>query len=75
MINDEEKASILNSYAWIKVPRLEERNVDSSCDWKEEYFKLLEHHKKETEFLITKVREIVIDIDNDDIEYLPYPKW
>jgi hypothetical protein len=58
--NKEEREEILNSYAWIKVPRYYE--VDPSredVDWKAEYQKLMEHHKEETTFLIDKVREII----------------
>lgn len=46
---------ILNGYTWIKVKRHQD---DPSKSW-EDRFKILEqHHLKETEFLIRKVREL-----------------
>jgi hypothetical protein len=52
----EEKEEILNTYKWIKVKRYDENNYS---DVSEAYNALNEHHAKETEFLIKKIREIV----------------
>ena len=55
-----EREEILNSYTWIKVPRYYEKDPnDETINWKEEYQKLNEHHIKETNFLINKVRELI----------------
>jgi len=55
-----EKEIILNTYKWIKVPRYKD---DSTLSWEERYKKLEEHHIEETQFLIDKVRELVLLID------------
>ncbi len=52
----EDKEEILNTYKWIKVKRY---NKDLYSDWKDAYEALEEHHTKETEFLIKKIRDIV----------------
>jgi hypothetical protein len=49
---------ILNSYKWIKVKRYED---DTTLSWEERYKRLLDHHEKETKFLIEKVREMQIN--------------
>ena len=36
---------------------------DDSLTWEERYKRLEEHHTKETTFLISKIREIVKEID------------
>ena len=54
---------ILNTYKWIKVNRfdtkIEDLKADPNTYWQNEYEMLLEHHQKETEFLINFVRKIV----------------
>lgn len=55
-----EREEILNSYTWIKVPKYYEIDPNKEdVDWKVEYQKLIQHHKLETEFLITKIRGLV----------------
>lgn len=55
-----ERDEILGGYTWVKVPRYYEKDPnDEAIDWKIEYQKLNEHHIKETEFLINKIREII----------------
>ena len=55
-----ERDEILNGYSWVKVPRYYEVDPNKEdVDWNAEYQKLAEHHKEETEFLITKIREII----------------
>lgn len=55
-----EREEILNGYTWIKVPRYyEEDPSNPMVDWKAAYKSLLEHHTKETTFLINKVRELI----------------
>lgn len=55
-----ERKEILETFKWIKVERYMEKDItDDSVDWKKSYFELLEHHKKETDFLIKKIRELV----------------
>jgi hypothetical protein len=49
---------ILSSYKWIKVKRYED---DTTLSWEERYKRLLDHHEKETKFLIQKVREMQIN--------------
>jgi hypothetical protein len=49
------------SYSWIKVKSYTEKEFDvntPSSVIKDEYELLLEHHKKETQFLIDKCREL-----------------
>lgn len=58
----EEKKEILETFNWIKVKKyieLDPRMSSDDYDWKTEYFNLLNHHKKETDFLIKKVRDLV----------------
>lgn len=52
----EEKQEILNSYKWIKVKRYKD---DVTKSWEERYKELEKHHLEETNFLITKIHEIV----------------
>ena len=52
-----EKDKYRDTFDWVKVKKYVE--IDQSNDWKAEYFELLQHHKKETEFLINEVRKIV----------------
>jgi hypothetical protein len=47
----------LNSYKWIKVPRYKD---DDTLPIEVRFSKLKEHHIEETEFLINKVRELVL---------------
>lgn len=54
-----EKQEILESYKWIKVKKYSEKTTTDEVDWKSEYFKLLEHHKNETSFLIQFVRNLI----------------
>jgi hypothetical protein len=56
----EEKIEILETYKWIKIKKYED---DDSLTWEERYKRLEEHHTKETTFLISKIREIVKEID------------
>ena len=53
----EEKAEILNTYKWIRVPKYTD---DENLSWQERYQRLNEHHIKETTFLIEKIRNIVV---------------
>lgn len=59
-----DKQEILNSYKWIKVPKLAITD-DMSCE--EKYRALEEHHIAETTFLISKVRELVQQIPTETI--------
>lgn len=45
--------------SWIKVNRYFERDtkVHSDWDWKSEYEKLLDHHRKETQFLLRHIQK------------------
>ncbi|MBW4605310.1 MAG: hypothetical protein KME29_38615 [Calothrix sp. FI2-JRJ7] len=52
----EEKQEILDTYKWIKVKRYKD---DVTKSWEERYKELEKHHLEETNFLITKIREIV----------------
>lgn len=52
----EEKNEILNSYKWIKVKKYKLEDYD---DWQDAYYALEKHHIEETNFLISKLREIV----------------
>lgn len=52
----EEKQEILDTYKWIKVKRYQD---DETKSWEERYKELEKHHLEETNFLITKIREIV----------------
>ena len=59
-IEEAERSEILNTYKWVKVPRYYEVDPNNEdVNWKDEYQKLMKHHKEETEFLINKVRELV----------------
>lgn len=42
-------------YSWIKVKRFLE---PESVPFPEDYVRLVEHHRKETEFLVAKCREL-----------------
>lgn len=55
----EDKKEILESYRWIKVKKYID---DENLTWEERYKNLMEHHLKETEFLINKIRSIVKDL-------------
>ncbi len=70
-MEQEKLTEILNSYNWIKVKFLREADQkDPNLDWKDEYSTLLNHHKKETEFLINKCRELAqFLLDKDNISY------
>jgi hypothetical protein len=52
-----EKEVNLNTYKWIKIPRYKD---DRTLSWEERFVKLQEHHIQETQFLIDKVRELVL---------------
>lgn len=52
----EEKQEILDTYKWIKVKRYQD---DETKSWEERYKQLEKHHLEETNFLITKIREII----------------
>jgi hypothetical protein len=59
-----EKQNILKTYDWIKIKKYKELKEsdnckDQNCNWQYEYFKLLNHHKKETEFLIQFIRNLI----------------
>ncbi len=54
-----EKKEILETYKWIKVKKYKD---DDGLAWEERYRKLEEHHIEETNFLISKIREIIKDI-------------
>lgn len=56
-MSESDKKEILETYNWIKVKKYED---DLGLSWEERYKKLEEHHKKETEFLIKKVRDIIL---------------
>jgi hypothetical protein len=57
------REKILNSYSWVKVKRFdasyEDLKADPNTNWKLEYQELMEHHEKETNFLINYIRKIV----------------
>ena len=57
-----EMEHIIRDYSWIKVKKYQEpvEMVDPRAiiDWKYAYQSLNDHHKKETEFLINKCREL-----------------
>jgi hypothetical protein len=55
-MTQEQKGEILETYKWIKIKRYVD---DESLSCEVRYLRLLEHHTKETEFLINKIREIV----------------
>lgn len=57
-MTDLEKKEYLETFKWIKVKRYVEKEP-GDIDYQDEYFKLLEHHNKETEFLINEVRKLV----------------
>lgn len=69
MINDELIASIVygNEKDWIKVKKL---NLDGVLE-SEAYSKLLEHHEKETSFLIGVCKKLAEQLD--DIRILEEP--
>ncbi len=55
----EKKREIIETYKWIKVRRYQ---PDESKSWEERYRELEKHHLEETNFLITKIRQIVESI-------------
>ena len=55
-LTEEEKREILETYKWIKVKKYV---MDENISWEERYKKLDEHHIEETNFLISKIREII----------------
>ena len=71
-MSSEELEEIQGGYSWIKVNQFKEDNsviwVDSRDKWKDSFKRLEEHHKKETEFLINKCRELAKVIQD-------YKKW
>lgn len=52
---------ILNSFKWIKVKKYSKSDNDD-IDYHSEYERLEDHHKKETEFLINKCRELANEL-------------
>lgn len=63
-MDGKEKSDILNTFNWIKVPRYQEEALSNpNVDWKDAYSNLLKHHVQETNFLINKLRAIVVGID------------
>ncbi len=65
-MSKKELQEIINSYKWIKVKRYNE--VDVTNDWELEYARLVEHHKEETLFLISKSRELAKELLNQNKE-------
>lgn len=61
--------TIIGNYSWIKVKSFNENDysyINPNVDWKDAYKDLITHHKKETEFLINKCRELAkIILDGD----------
>jgi hypothetical protein len=57
---DEELKEILNSHKWIKVKQY--HKPSSSNDWRFQHELLEHHHRKETEFLIEKCRELAQEL-------------
>ena len=55
----EEKKEILETYKWIKVKMYK---MNEQLSWEERYKELEKHHEVETNFLIGKVRELVVQI-------------
>lgn len=55
-MSTEEKKEILETYKWIKVKKYID---DESLSFEDRYKILLDHHEKESKFLIDKIREIV----------------
>ncbi len=58
-MNEFDKKEILETYKWIKIEKYQD---DDTLTWEERYKRLNEHHISETNFLISKIREIVKDI-------------
>ena len=58
-MKDSDKKEILETYKWIKIEKYQD---DDTLTWEERYKRLNEHHISETNFLISKIREIVKDI-------------
>ncbi len=58
-MNEFDKKEILETHNWIKVERYKD---DDTLTWEERYKRLNEHYINETNFLITKIREIVKNI-------------
>ena len=64
----EELKEVIEDYTWIKVKRYEEEDSrNPNVDWKMAYKELLQHHKKETEFLINKCRDFAQELLDDGI--------
>jgi hypothetical protein len=59
-MNDIELQEILNSYKWIKVKQYHKPNQPS--DWQLQHELLEIHHRRETEFLIEKCRELAQEL-------------
>lgn len=58
-MNESDKKEILETHKWIKV---EKYNDDNTLTWEKRYKRLEAHHLEETNFLISKIREIVKNI-------------
>lgn len=59
---ESELKAMADSYSWIKVKRFDPNIYDYATDYETLYEDLLEHHKKETEFLINKCRELALKV-------------
>jgi len=62
-MDKKEIEEILNTYKWIKVKKYE---MNPHQTWEERYKDLEKHHLEETQFLIDKIREIVIQVSNSN---------
>lgn len=65
-MNKEDLEKIIEDYSWIKVKKFIDF-ASSSSDWdssndRQHYLKLMEHHERETEFLINKCRELAKEL-------------
>lgn len=59
-MNDIELQEILNSHSWIKVNSY--YKPSQSNDWRYQHELLEVHHRKETDFLIEKCRELAKEL-------------
>ena len=54
-------------YSWIKVKSYKEEDLKNpEVEWKYAYEELANHHKKETEFLIAKCKELAKQLLEND---------
>lgn len=61
MTSDEELDKIINTHTWIKVSGY----TRHSADYQREHDMLIIHHRKETEFLIAKCRQLAQELKDE----------